>query len=226
MASTSTAVPVSAQELQLASKQYDEGVQHLRVRLLCLCFHSTFCTFQQRLTMVVMTQGNDLEKAVELLGQALQTRISAYGGDAVRDRGPIQCYCTLHWQRWLAGGQPMHSGLLLRLIRFPTCCAELAEECGTCYHRYGAALFYRAQEESDVFGATLQQAARAKAGPDGGAGPSAPAAAGRAEKDKAPATTAGPAPGMPTACHDSLGHQHHCRRPLEHRHESWHDVLA
>lgn len=37
--------------------------------------------------------------------------------------------------------------------------AELAQECASSYHRYGEALFYKAQEESDVFGAPIQQAA-------------------------------------------------------------------
>ena len=37
--------------------------------------------------------------------------------------------------------------------------AELASECATAYHHYGTAIFYKAQEEQDVFGAPLQQAA-------------------------------------------------------------------
>ena len=37
--------------------------------------------------------------------------------------------------------------------------AELAPECATAYHHYGTAIFYKAQEEQDVFGAPLQQAA-------------------------------------------------------------------
>ncbi len=40
--------------------------------------------------------------------------------------------------------------------------AELSLECASCYHRYGEALFYKAQEESDVFGAPIQQAAQEK----------------------------------------------------------------
>ena len=55
----------------------------------------------QCLTTVVMPQANDLEKAVELLGQALQTRISAYGGDALQ----LLCYMGFthvrHWQALL-----------------------------------------------------------------------------------------------------------------------------
>ena len=69
--------------------------------------------------------------------------------------------------------------------------AELAKECGACYHRYGAALFYRAQEESDVFGAPLQQAARATADLSAGAGPSAHAASGRVAEADAHARAAG-----------------------------------
>ncbi len=52
--------------------------------------------------------------------------------------------------------------------------AELAEECGACYHRYGAALFYRAQEEGDLFGAPLRQAALS-AEPQGTRAAAAPA---------------------------------------------------
>ena len=37
---------------------------------------------------------------------------------------------------------------------------ETAEECGTAYYRYGAALFYRAQEEQDVFGDDMRSAAQ------------------------------------------------------------------
>ena len=38
-------------------------------------------------------------------------------------------------------------------------CADLAPECASAYHHYGTAIFYKAQEEQDVFGAPLQQAA-------------------------------------------------------------------
>ncbi len=38
-------------------------------------------------------------------------------------------------------------------------CAEQAPECGSAYWRYGAALFYKAQDENDVFGDNLQDAA-------------------------------------------------------------------
>lgn len=38
--------------------------------------------------------------------------------------------------------------------------AETSEECGTAYYRYGAALFYRAQEEQDVFGDDMKSAAQ------------------------------------------------------------------
>ena len=37
--------------------------------------------------------------------------------------------------------------------------ADLAPECASAYHHYGTAIFYKAQEEQDVFGAPLQQAA-------------------------------------------------------------------
>ena len=37
--------------------------------------------------------------------------------------------------------------------------AAHAEECGSVYWRYGAALFYKAQDESDVFSDQLQGAA-------------------------------------------------------------------
>lgn len=45
--------------------------------------------------------------------------------------------------------------------------ADLAPECAHFYHRYGEALFYKAQSESDVFGASLQKASR-EAGEDEG----------------------------------------------------------
>lgn len=37
--------------------------------------------------------------------------------------------------------------------------ADLAPECASAYHHYGTAIFYKAQEAQDVFGAPLQQAA-------------------------------------------------------------------
>lgn len=37
--------------------------------------------------------------------------------------------------------------------------ADQAPECGGAYYRYGAALFYKAQDEADVFGDNLQDAA-------------------------------------------------------------------
>ena len=40
--------------------------------------------------------------------------------------------------------------------------AEDALECASAYYRYGMALFCRAQEESDVFGAPLQSAVAAQ----------------------------------------------------------------
>ncbi|CAK0783497.1 hypothetical protein CVIRNUC_006696 [Coccomyxa viridis] len=79
----------SSERIAEANATYDEGMASLRA--------------------------NDLDKAVELLGAALQTRIQAYG--------------------------------------------ELASDCATAYHHYGTAIFYKAQEEQDVFGAPLQQAA-------------------------------------------------------------------
>ncbi len=38
--------------------------------------------------------------------------------------------------------------------------SETAEGCGSAYYRYGAALFYRAQEEQDVFGDDMKTAAQ------------------------------------------------------------------
>lgn len=38
-------------------------------------------------------------------------------------------------------------------------CADVDIKCASTYFRYGAALFYKAQDEQDVFGATLQAAA-------------------------------------------------------------------
>ena len=38
--------------------------------------------------------------------------------------------------------------------------SEMAEGCGTAYYRYGAALFYRAQEDQDVFGDDMKTAAQ------------------------------------------------------------------
>ena len=35
----------------------------------------------------------------------------------------------------------------------------MAEACGTAYYRYGAALFYRAQEDGDILGGEAQSAA-------------------------------------------------------------------
>eukprot|EP00884_Botryococcus_braunii_P016391 jgi/Botrbrau1/3435/Bobra.139_1s0015.1 len=37
---------------------------------------------------------------------------------------------------------------------------DTALECASAYYRYGSSLFYQAQEESDIFGAPLQQAAK------------------------------------------------------------------
>ena len=50
---------------------------------------------------------------------------------------------------------PCQRGCVLKVILH----AELASECATSYHHYGTAIFYKAQEEQDVFGAPLQQAA-------------------------------------------------------------------
>ena len=112
-------------------------------------------------------QTNDLEKAVELLGEALQTRIAAHGG-------PLVPLC-LTGSRNGASHQHAHWPNCGRIIKAHAAtparhATELAEECGACYHRYGAALFYRAQEESDVFGKPLRQAALS-AEPQGAAGP-------------------------------------------------------
>ena len=38
-------------------------------------------------------------------------------------------------------------------------CADVDIKCASTYFRYGAALFYKAQDEQDVFGAPLQAAA-------------------------------------------------------------------
>lgn len=71
-----------------------------------------------------------------------------------------------------------------------------AAECGSAYYRYGAALFYKAQDEADVFGGNLQDAAEKHdaqdddheplageaAGPSG-AGPSSSGAAGGPSSD-------------------------------------------
>ena len=48
-----------------------------------------------------------------------------------------------------------HEGSVLMVMLH----AELAPECATAYHHYGTAVFYKAQEEQDVFGAPLQLAA-------------------------------------------------------------------
>lgn len=129
-------------------------------------------------------QINELEKAVELLGEALQSHISAFGGAAsspscaccprlthtpeVSDATCCNCssYCGEY--------EVLKSWLL----------AELGEECAAVYHRYGAALFYKAQEDSDVFGAPLRQAALAQE-PE----PAAANAAGSADGQPAPAGT-------------------------------------
>jgi len=37
--------------------------------------------------------------------------------------------------------------------------AEMALECASAYYRYGSALFYRAQQDNDVLGVPLRQAA-------------------------------------------------------------------
>ena len=39
------------------------------------------------------------------------------------------------------------------------CLADVDIKCASTYFRYGAALFYKAQDEQDVFGSTLQAAA-------------------------------------------------------------------
>lgn len=46
--------------------------------------------------------------------------------------------------------------------------ADLAPECASAYHHYGTAIFYKAQEEQDVFGAPLQQAAEEQEEDDDG----------------------------------------------------------
>ena len=38
------------------------------------------------------------------------------------------------------------------------CIADVDIRCASTYFRYGAALFYKAQDEQDVFGASLQAA--------------------------------------------------------------------
>ena len=92
-------------------------------------------------------QGNDLDKAVELLGAALQTRIQAHGGNA-----PL----SVGWMPVEGPGSLMSS--LLQTSK-ASVFADLAPKCASAYHHYGTAIFYKAQEEQDVFGAPLQQAA-------------------------------------------------------------------
>ncbi|KAL0043275.1 hypothetical protein WJX79_000079 [Trebouxia sp. C0005] len=97
MADTSaldTAGPSSAteaeleQEVKLAEEKFQQGIHAIKA--------------------------NDLDQAVELFGQVLQTRCQQFG--------------------------------------------DVDIKCASTYFRYGAALFYKAQDEQDVFGSTLQAA--------------------------------------------------------------------
>lgn len=77
-----------AQEVKLAEEKFQQGIHAIKA--------------------------NDLDQAVELFGQVLQTRCQQFGDVDIR--------------------------------------------CASTYFRYGAALFYKAQDEQDVFGSTLQAA--------------------------------------------------------------------
>lgn len=77
-----------AQEVKLAEEKFQQGIQAIKA--------------------------NDLDQAVELFGQVLQTRCQHFG--------------------------------------------DVDIKCASTYFRYGAALFYKAQDEQDVFGSTLQAA--------------------------------------------------------------------
>ena len=52
----------------------------------------------------------------------------------------------------------MVSLYLSRCQQAPSCYVEVHVKCASTYFRYGAALFYKAQDEQDVFGAPLQAA--------------------------------------------------------------------
>lgn len=56
----------------------------------------------------------------------------------------------------LVSGKRCLDSLLTPTPRWP---AEMALECASAYYRYGCALFYKAQQDNDVLGAPLRQAA-------------------------------------------------------------------
>lgn len=87
---------------------------------------------------------DDLDRAVELFGLVLQTRCQKFGGTTAVCFRQLVAF-LLH--------NPVQSAKLLLFS------ADVDIQCASTYFRYGAALFYKAQDEQDVFGAPLQAAA-------------------------------------------------------------------
>ena len=97
-------------------------------------------------------QKNDLDRAVELFGIVLQTRCQKYGGQLLATFRFSKCPVLQH--------QVCKASMHLSNPQWYVCCdAEVHVKCASTYFRYGAALFYKAQDEQDVFGAPLQAAA-------------------------------------------------------------------
>ena len=96
---------------------------------------------------VIHLQADDLDQAVELFGLVLQTRCQVFGGNHMH----VECNCLLSRQRSTTSA----------VFSAETAChlADVDIRCASTYFRYGAALFYKAQDEQDVFGASLQAAA-------------------------------------------------------------------
>ena len=92
-------------------------------------------------------QVDDLDQAVELFGLVLQTRCQVFGGD------------HMHVERNCLLSQAMFNHKRSLLAETACHIADVDIRCASTYYRYGAALFYKAQDEQDVFGASLQAAA-------------------------------------------------------------------
>lgn len=78
---------------------------------------------------------------MQLLGEALELRIDLHGGGCLSS-SKLNCLVRI------ADAQ----GIILSAV-------DTALECAGSYHHYGAALFAKAQEESDVFGTSFQETA-------------------------------------------------------------------
>jgi ferredoxin len=117
--------------------------------LLCAYQPAFKCEKLESKALTLCIQDHKLERAVEVLGEVLQRKIGIYGGK--------DCVSTIDGDA--IGNDARKDGLHVLALNTSSV-ADLSLESAPCYHRYGEALFYKAQDESDVFGAPIQQAAK------------------------------------------------------------------